>query len=152
SSLSEPTIEEKILCYKITLIVQSELCKIRPYSNTLGNALPELFRRAGLKNIDIRANDQVEFTLPPYTKESDQHNISQMNNITMVNEYENEMNTQIKQLYLQGGGTISEFDQYLSIIERYKKLNNQELNSQLNQENYYFCGSNSPLFITIGEK
>ncbi len=153
SSLYELSVEEKVLVYKVSAVIESVFLKHGINRDSIGNYIPVLLHKAGAKNIDIRANDNVSFIIPQnYQKEQQQHYINEFRNSLLHKEKTIEMLTLQQALFLEGGGTEEEFHTFIKIQEKKLSLDAKAFEEQLLNQDYFFCGVNSPLYITIAEK
>lgn len=153
SSLHELSVEEKVLVYKVSAVIESVFIKHGVNRDSIGNYMPLLLQKGGAKNIDIRANDSVSFVVPHnYQGEKEQHYINEVRNSLLHKEKTIEMLTLQQPLFLEGGGTLEEFQAFIKIQEKKLFLDAKAIEEQLLNQDYFFCGVNSPLYITIAEK
>ncbi|MDI6740846.1 MAG: methyltransferase domain-containing protein, partial [Candidatus Edwardsbacteria bacterium] len=77
SEKSELSIAEEAFLHKINLHLHKGRLQCGRGDSSIGNKVPVLMKKAGLKDIGIRMNDKAYFLLPPYDDDVQRHLISE---------------------------------------------------------------------------
>ncbi len=62
----KPTIEQRLFSHRLQLLVQRERMRLRRGDWSVGCHVPGWMEARGLKNVDVRRNERVQWIAPPY--------------------------------------------------------------------------------------
>jgi len=124
---------------------------------SIGEKVPLLFLKEGLKNIEVRQNDKVSsVVVPPYDRAERKHacmmlreRIDQEAKRTRTEKRRNYVDG--KRFYLAGGGDEESYQRYMRRRRSWAKKNHQKLLRMAKKEQLYDIWS-VPFYIIIGEK
>ncbi|MFD2245839.1 class I SAM-dependent methyltransferase [Pontibacter ruber] len=114
--------------------------------NSLGDVVPDLFQKAGLRDIKVWISDKALSIIPPYDSQEKMLRVEQMLNWiesdAMGYNYEDNLN-----YFMAGGGSKEKFDDYWQKLI-YNKFN---LKQKLLKGEYISAGG-SLVYIVVGRK
>ena len=146
-SLPEFSMEEELLLKKNALICHKGRIKLGRGNNQIGIKVPFIMKRAGLKDIGIRINDQVTYLEPPYETEQQKISLEKLKKFFLDKKSYNQLLKRNEEEYFAGGGNKEEHEQILKFSNKIRT----KLFKQL-QNNEYACCSGSTLYIIKGVK
>ncbi|MDD5529442.1 MAG: methyltransferase domain-containing protein [bacterium] len=122
----------------------------------IGEKMPYLFKKYGLKNIEVRMNEKVHAIIPPYNtperkKRSNEHLKSLEDFLKSTKSKRRKNLLEGKQFYLAGGGSEEGFESYIKNQEKKLGKESGEVIRMLKEESLYAAGGNF-FYVTIGEK
>jgi SAM-dependent methyltransferase len=130
-------LEEELLLRKVYLLAGEGRIKLGRGDNRIGARIPSMMNDLGLRDIDIRLNDNVAMLLPPYEGERDLNMVHSLRKRFLEGEtYELEMNM-LQEEFLAAGGDQMEFDRFRETGLRV----NEALGQQIDDGEYAVCGT-----------
>lgn len=113
--------------------------------SSIGDSLPDLFRQADLKNIEVYISDKSQHLIPPYDTREKRMRAAQMidwiENQTGGFGYDHNW-----RYYQAGGGGRKTFDAYWERVSRYQR----QLLTDLKNQNCFLSGGNL-MYVVIGQ-
>lgn len=137
-------VEEVLRMMEIRLRVEQGKKALGEGFNSLGDVLPDLYRDAGLEDIQVWISDKAMPIIPPYDTKEKRTRVGQL--ITWLQTGEGGLGYEENlRYYLAGGGKKGDFDEYWQRVGTYKlflldKLKNQE----------YISAGGSVMYVVAG--
>lgn len=117
--------------------------KLGKGDDDMGNKLPFMFYRAGLRLIDVRSFDSVFWLVPPYEREGNDILLEQV--LLSPEFYMEKLDT--RKDFLAGGGTEQEIDEFYDLLKKEHVVRQRQV-----KEKTYISSVTQALVITVGEK
>lgn len=123
----------------------------------IGERLPYLFAKHGLKNVEMRLKDKVILDLiPPYSTPKDRHQSKELlefwkNEHKMTRGQKRKEYILYKRLYVAGGGDPKSFSRIIRRQRRWLEKNYQRMKRMIKQEKLFYVYT-YPFYVVIGEK
>lgn len=117
--------------------------KLGKGDDDLGNKLPFMFNKAGIRILDVRTFDSVFWLVPPYQREG---NDILLEHALLSPEFYMEK-LDARRDFLAGGGTVEEINKYSDLLVKEHTVRQRQV-----KEKTYFSSVTQALVIAVGEK
>jgi ubiquinone/menaquinone biosynthesis C-methylase UbiE len=158
SSLPDFTVQEDMLRMLVTRYWVEGRRKLGLGDWTIGPKLPLMMQKLGLKDIEIRVNDSVDFIQPPYDTPRMQCRMEQLRE--SLREAKKHARTwkrdpgqlEFRRCYFAGGGTEYTWRRYLKLLDRTGKEFLRSTPKQIRNGTYFHCPVLCSFFTIRGRK
>ncbi len=147
SSLPQIDIEDQLLYFKVYLLANSGRKKLGRGDNSIGSQIAPMMSELGLRDVDVRINDQVGCFAPPYDTEDQKSRIEDLKKARIDKEHREFWLGRLREEFIAGGGESAEFDRFKRVVDE----RDQVLAEQLANEEYHYCGMEF-FFVARGRK
>ncbi|UCE23721.1 MAG: methyltransferase domain-containing protein [Candidatus Zixiibacteriota bacterium] len=147
SSLPPLSIEERLLTFNIHLHCHKGRIELGRGDSNTGVMVPHLMYEQGLTDIDARLAENTFVLHPPYDSEIMQHRLNSIRNQHLDPDQTSFLDDKLREEFLAGGGNPSDFDRYMQIHDRARKLTAE----QIDKGEFYMVGS-SDVYIVKARK
>ena len=139
-------VEEVLEMVEVRLRIEKGKKRLGEGFNSLGDVLPDLFQRAGLRDIQVWLSDKAMPIIPPYETKEMRVRVAQM--ISWIESGEAGFGyDENLRYYLAGGGKKDEFEAYWQRVSLYKL----SMLKKLKQQEFISAGG-SIMYVVAGRK
>jgi len=124
-SIPELDIEEELLIRRVYLIANKGHIKLGRGDQNIGSKVPAMMKDLGLREIEARMNDKVQFLYPPYEGPL-QQNLLHMIKKRVLDQSKFWME-HTREEFLAGGGNSDEYERFREISDKIKLVFKQQL-------------------------
>ncbi len=147
SSMPEWEIEEQLLLAKYTLLSNRGRIKMGRGDMSIGSQVPRMMSKLGLRDIDIRMNDRVQFLEPPYESPRQQQLLKMIKANWLQDDKRKYWQEREREEFLTGGGTPEEWEGIVAMVDKVTPIYKQQLT-----DGEFFVCSGSFFYVIKGKR
>jgi len=155
-SFREPSIDDELLYIRVHHHWAEGRKKLGLGDYSIGNRVPGMMQKLGLKEIGIRANDMVGLVQPPYdtpamafklelfrrqVAETEKHCMKRFN-----------IDREFRKLFFAGGGTEHVWRRFTAMSRRHAHEQVEQMKRQCEEATVSACGSSCSFYCITGKK
>ncbi len=153
TSMPEFTLEEELFRHKISFIINRGREVLGMGNYNTAPFVPLWLKKAGFRGIDARMNSYPILGIPPYeTPKQEYERNGREKDIKSGKKIKGKRKRtrEFKKLFMAGGGSVEEYEQYLSFDRKYRSREKM-YKKQIEEKSYYFFAG-SMFFAIKGHK
>jgi SAM-dependent methyltransferase len=113
------TDEDHLLQAGIQLAINRGRIKLGRGDQSIGNKIPHILSRMGMREIDVRMNEQTHFLEPPYESEEQKHLLKILKRQHSDTKEDKYWIKQSQEELLAGGGDVKDFRRWLRLMKKF---------------------------------
>jgi len=155
-SFHEPSIDDDLLLVRVHHHWTEGRKRLGLGDYSIGNRVPGMMQKLGLKDIGIRANDMVGLLQPPYDTPSMVFGLEQLRRHIADTEKHGSkrfnMDREFRRLFFAGGGTEQVWRKFTAMSRRHARERLEVMKEQLEDGTISTCGGACSFYCITGRK